>query len=49
MILLLGAKISEFLGPKGLTAFERVMGMVLVASAVQMFLDGLAKAGFAGT
>jgi MarC family membrane protein len=49
VILLLGAKISEFLGPKGLTAFERVMGMVLVASAVQMFLDGLAKAGFAGT
>ncbi len=39
-ILLAGAKLSRFLGPKGLTAIERLMGMVLVASAVQMFLDG---------
>jgi multiple antibiotic resistance protein len=45
-ILLTGAKIAEFLGDKGLMAVERLMGMVLVASAVQMFLDGLAKAGF---
>jgi MarC family membrane protein len=44
VILLLGAKLSDFLGEKGITAIERLMGMVLVASAVQMFLDGLAKA-----
>jgi MarC family membrane protein len=39
-ILLAGAKLSKFLGDKGITAIERLMGMVLVASAVQMFLDG---------
>jgi len=42
-ILLLGAKLSGFLGEKGITAIERLMGMVLVASAVQMFLDGAAN------
>lgn len=42
-ILLLGAKLSRFLGGKGIAAIERLMGMVLVASAVQMFLDGVAK------
>ena len=41
-ILLLGAKLSHFLGKRGIMAIERLMGMVLVASAVQMFLDGLA-------
>jgi small neutral amino acid transporter SnatA (MarC family) len=44
-ILLVGAKLSEFLGDKGLTAIERLMGMLLVAAAVQLFLDGLAKVG----
>ncbi len=43
VILLLGAKLSGFLGQKGISAIERLMGMVLVASAVQMFLDGAAK------
>jgi multiple antibiotic resistance protein len=43
VILLFGAKLSHFLGQRGITAIERLMGMVLVASAVQMFLDGLAK------
>jgi small neutral amino acid transporter SnatA (MarC family) len=37
------AKLSSFLGEKGITAIERLMGMVLVASAVQMFLDGATK------
>ena len=41
-ILLCGATLSSFLGEKGITAIERLMGMVLVASAVQMFLDGAA-------
>jgi small neutral amino acid transporter SnatA (MarC family) len=43
-ILLLGSKLSRFLGAKGIVAIERLMGMVLVASAVQMFLDGAAIA-----
>jgi MarC family membrane protein len=43
-ILLCGAGLARVLGPRGLTAVERLMGMVLVASAVQMALDGLAKA-----
>ena len=47
-ILLAGAKISGFLGDRGLTAIERLMGMVLVASAVQMFLDGAAKVRWNG-
>jgi len=42
-ILLAGSKISDFLGNKGLMAIERLMGMVLIASAVQMFLDGVSK------
>jgi multiple antibiotic resistance protein len=33
----------RFLGERGLVAMERLMGMVLVAVAVQMFLDGLAR------
>jgi small neutral amino acid transporter SnatA (MarC family) len=48
VILLLGARLSHFLGAKGITAIERLMGMVLVASAVQMFLDGVAKVGLGG-
>jgi MarC family membrane protein len=48
VILLLGARLSHFLGVKGITAIERLMGMVLVASAVQMFLDGVAKVGLGG-
>ena len=42
-ILLVGARLSDFLGQKGITAIERLMGMLLVAAAVQMFLDGAAK------
>ena len=41
VILLLGAKLSHFLGARGILAIERLIGMVLVASAVQMFLDGM--------
>lgn len=33
----------KVLGRRGLTAIERLMGMILVAMAVQLFLDGLAK------
>jgi MarC family membrane protein len=36
--------LSRCLGRKGLVAIERLMGMVLVAVAVQMFLDGVQAA-----
>ena len=40
-ILLASTGLRRFLGRRGLIAMERLMGMVLVALAVQMFLDGL--------
>ena len=40
-ILLAGARLASALGDKGITAIERLMGMGLVAAAVQMFLDGI--------
>jgi MarC family membrane protein len=40
-VLLLGSRLSRVLGQKGLIAMERLMGMVLVAVAVQMFIEGL--------
>lgn len=42
-ILLAGSRLATILGSRGLTAIERLMGMVLVASAVQMCLDGLER------
>jgi multiple antibiotic resistance protein len=44
-ILLSGALLARVLGERGLTAIERLMGMLLVAAAVQMVLDGLARDG----
>jgi multiple antibiotic resistance protein len=41
VILLLAPALSRLLGRRGLLACERLMGMVLVVLAVQMFLDGL--------
>ncbi|MBY0460636.1 MAG: hypothetical protein K2V38_25240 [Gemmataceae bacterium] len=43
VVVLLGARLRHLLGQKGLTALERLMGMVLVAIAVQMFLTGVEK------
>jgi MarC family membrane protein len=40
-ILLLSSHLSRLLGPRGLLACERLMGMVLTVVAVQMFLDGV--------
>ncbi len=42
VILLAAPLLQRLLGRRGLMAMERLMGMVLVALAVQMFLDGLA-------
>lgn len=44
IILLLGSQLRTLLGNKGLIAVERLMGMVLVAVAVQMFLNGIEEA-----
>lgn len=43
VIVSLGARLRHVLGQRGLTALERLMGMVLVAIAVQMFLTGIER------
>lgn len=41
IILLLGSRLRALLGTRGMIAIERLMGMILVAIAVQMFLTGV--------
>lgn len=41
IILMLSTCFARFLGERGLVAIERLMGMLLVAISVEMFLDGL--------
>jgi len=41
LILLLSTYLLRILGKRGLTAVERLMGMILVAISVQLFLDGI--------
>jgi MarC family membrane protein len=41
IILMLASRLRAFLSQKGLVAMERLMGMILVAIAVQMFLSGI--------
>src|SRR5262249_6303489 len=41
IILLLGSRLSSYLGQRGLIALERLTGMILVAVAIQMFLAGV--------
>ncbi len=43
VILMFYKVFTKALGEKGLTAVERLMGMVLVMISVQMFLDGIAS------
>ena len=43
IVLILGARLRSYLGERGLTAMERLMGMVLVAIAVQMLLSGVER------
>lgn len=43
LILVAGNRLRSILGPRGMIAIERLMGMVLVAVAVQMFLSGLER------
>lgn len=42
VILMSATILYRLLGPRALTAIERLMGMLLVAISVQMFLDGIA-------
>lgn len=44
-ILMLGERLSGFFGARGLIAIERLMGMVLTAVAVEMFMNGLQAFG----
>ena len=41
VVLFSATAMQKFLGKRGMIAIERLMGMVLIAIAVQMFLDGL--------
>ncbi len=43
VILLFSGVLHRVLGERGLTAMERLMGMILVMIAIQMFLDGIAN------
>lgn len=40
IVVLFGSQVAERLGSRGLIAIERLMGMILVAIAIQMFLTG---------
>jgi len=42
-ILSFSSKIASFLGPRGLLAIEKLMGMVLITISVQMLLTGIKK------
>jgi len=40
VVVFFGSQVAARLGPRGLIAIERLMGMILVAIAIQMFLTG---------
>jgi multiple antibiotic resistance protein len=44
LILVSSSQLQRVLGERGVTAVERLMGMILVAVAIQMLLDGLRAA-----
>ncbi len=43
ILLMLGSRLGAALGARGMIAIERLMGMILVAVAVQMFLSGVTE------
>ncbi|MBT1066066.1 YhgN family NAAT transporter [Bowmanella sp. Y26] len=43
VILMFSGLFHRILGERGLTAVERLMGMILAMISIQMFLDGIAK------
>jgi multiple antibiotic resistance protein len=40
-ILMFSGPLHRLMGERGLTAVERLMGMILIMIAIQMFLDGI--------
>lgn len=44
VILFSGSGLRRFLGDRGLTAVERLMGMVLITVAIEMLMTGIAQA-----
>lgn len=40
VVTLFGSRVADFLGTRGIVAIERLMGMLLVAIAIEMFLSG---------
>ena len=44
LILLLSSRFSRMLGPRGLAALERLMGLLLTTVAVEMFIQGVRRA-----
>lgn len=44
VIIYFSSSLRHVLGPKGLIAMERLMGMVLITVSIQMLLDGIRKA-----
>ncbi|MBU3004833.1 YhgN family NAAT transporter [Paraglaciecola arctica] len=42
-ILMLSSNLHKLLGERGLTAIERLMGMILIMISIQMLLDGIGK------
>ena len=42
-ILMFSTTLHKILGERGLTAIERLMGMILIMISIQMFLDGLGQ------
>ncbi|HEY5235610.1 MAG TPA: MarC family protein, partial [Rhabdochlamydiaceae bacterium] len=43
LILLSSTFLNKIMGPRGILACERLMGLVLTMIAIQMFLEGLAQ------
>ena len=41
LLLLASTQLSRILGKKGLTAIERLTGMILTTLSIQMFLQGI--------
>lgn len=44
IVLLLSGRLDQFIGPKGLQALQHLMGLILTALAVEMFMQGLLSA-----
>ena len=45
-ILMLAGKLSDWIDPRGLSALERLMGLILIMIAIEMVLKGWAQADF---